>query len=249
MSAIATEHADPGPGQLQDTCHDMREPIACVLALAAAALAEPELPAAARGRLDEIVAQAEWLAEIIRLRLPGNGAAAKSAGRSDLVRIINEAAAAERLTCSTELNVVWPGEPVLLPLDRVILRRMIANLLSNATRAAGASGTVRIEIERHDGRAVVVVEDDGPGFGAIQPGSGLGLQAVARSAIAHGGRLECRHSVLGGVRVTLWLPLLNPVGPADAELQKDRWCGGQRACRGGADGSADGSAGWLRQRR
>jgi len=196
----------------------MREPIACVLALAAAALAVPELPAAARTHLDGIVAQAEWLADIVRARLSANEPTATSAGRNNLARIISEAAAAERLTCSTELNVVWPAEPVLLPLDQVDLRRMIANLLSNATRAAGPSGTVTIEIERHDSWGLVVVEDDGPGFGAIPPGSGLGLQAVARSAVANGGRLECRPSAPGGVRVSLWLPLRDQAGPADAAL-------------------------------
>ena len=51
--------------QLRETFHDMRQPVASTLALAAAALTEPDLPAAARNRLEQIVEQAEWLADMI----------------------------------------------------------------------------------------------------------------------------------------------------------------------------------------
>jgi hypothetical protein len=48
VSAIDVSDAVADVGPLQEACHDMRQPAASVLALAAAALAEPELPAAAR---------------------------------------------------------------------------------------------------------------------------------------------------------------------------------------------------------
>jgi hypothetical protein len=56
---------------LREACHDMRQPVAGVLALAGAALAEPGLPGAARVRLEEIVQQAEWLADMIQDWLDG----------------------------------------------------------------------------------------------------------------------------------------------------------------------------------
>lgn len=56
---------------LREACHDMRQPVAGVLALAGAALAEPGLPGAVRVRLEEIVEQAEWLADMIQDWLQG----------------------------------------------------------------------------------------------------------------------------------------------------------------------------------
>jgi nitrogen fixation/metabolism regulation signal transduction histidine kinase len=35
------------------------------------------------------------------------------------------------------------------------------------------------------------VVDSGPGFGKIPSGTGLGLSAVAKAVVKHGGRMEC----------------------------------------------------------
>jgi hypothetical protein len=55
--------ADQG---LCETCHDMRQPVAGVLALAEAALTEPGVPRRVRVCLEQIVQEAEWLAETIQ---------------------------------------------------------------------------------------------------------------------------------------------------------------------------------------
>src|SRR5579864_5955868 len=94
--------------QLRETFHDMRQPVANTMALAAAALTVPALPAVARDRLEQIIEQAEWLADMIHgclvaqqqeepddFEKPGHDLA-------DLVRVVDEAIAAECLT--------WPGE-------------------------------------------------------------------------------------------------------------------------------------------
>jgi len=83
----------------------------------------------------------------------------------------------------------------------------MANVLDNAIRAAGPSGSVTIEIRSQDDWALVMVDDSGPGFGGIQTGLGLGLRAAARNVASYGGRLECGCAPLGGLRVSLWLPL------------------------------------------
>jgi C4-dicarboxylate-specific signal transduction histidine kinase len=82
----------------------MRQPVAGVLALAGAALAEPGLPQPARARLEQIVEQAERMADMIQDWLyaalpsePGDGA--------DLYRIISEAVAAECSAGPMQVNV------------------------------------------------------------------------------------------------------------------------------------------------
>jgi signal transduction histidine kinase len=208
--------------QLRDTCHDMREPIASVLALTAAALAEPGLPAAARLRLEQITGQAEWLAEMIQEFLyeaakeeqeEENGiagidirVAGEAAGRPDAVCVVGEVIRAGRLTWSCDLSVTAPADPVRCTLHPVLLRRVVSNVLSNAARAAGPSGLVTVRIWQSKGLLRLVVEDNGPGFGNVPCGFGLGLAWVTRTVVRHGGRIECGRGAGGGARVSVWVP-------------------------------------------
>ena len=184
----------------------MRQPIAGVLALAGATLTEPGLPTAARARLEQIVQQAEWLGEMVQSWLQANQPDEAGAG-ADLARVVSETVAADCVGSPVEVSVVWPAEPVRASIHPVVIRRIMANVLGNAKRAAGPSGSVTIEIRSQDGLALVVVDDNGPGFGRIQGGLGLGLRAAARNIASYGGRLECGCAPLGGMRVSLWLPL------------------------------------------
>jgi K+-sensing histidine kinase KdpD len=199
---------------LREVCHDIRQPIAAVLALAGAVLAEAELPQDARGRLEKIVELAEWQSDVIENWLEIAAAdAAPIEGHTDAVWVVNAAAAAERLIWAGDLSLIWPPEPVFIQPHPVILRRMTANLLQNATRAAGSAGAVTVEVSRCRSQMLLIVEDDGPGFGRLANDNGLakchglGLSSVARQAVQYGGRLECGQGSLGGGRVSLWLPL------------------------------------------
>jgi signal transduction histidine kinase len=198
----------------------MRQPIASVLILADAALTEPDLPAAARGRLEQIVRQAEWLADMISDCLaahvqeePGEMEEFDD-GHADVVQVIGEAVAAERLTWAGDVTLTSPAGPVWCALHPVVLRRIIANVLGNATRAAGLAGEVSVEIGAYPGAVVLAVEDNGPGFGQLPSGTGLGLWVVARNVVSNGGRMECGCGAHGGARVSLWLP--RPGGGGDA---------------------------------
>jgi len=191
----------------------MRQPVASMLALAGAALTDPALPRAARARLEQIVEQAEWLADLVEHALDTAGPGTSGNHMTDLWRVVNDVVAAERVTWPGEVKMAGVAEPVLAAIHPVLLRRMAANLLNNATRAAGPSGTVTVEIGRQQNLALLVVEDSGPGFGKIEKGLGLGLSMVSTNAIRHGGRLECGGGGTVGARVGLWLPLA--VGQAD----------------------------------
>ena len=190
---------------LRQACHDIRQPVAGVLALAGAALAQAELPESVRTYLHEIVRLAEWQSDVIEhwLQVPAGGSDSPA---TDVVRVVNDAAADERLTWAGDLTLLWPPDAVFVSLHEVTVRLMAANLLANATRAAGPSGRVTAEVSRRACWILLAVEDSGPGFGRLPRRSGYGLSAVAREALEHQGRLECGRGRLGGGRVSLWLP-------------------------------------------
>ena len=201
-------HAHGWADEWRQACHDIRQPIAGVLRLAEAALSRPDLPDNLRESLDKIVGLAEWQSDVIEhwLWVPDDWSS--TAEETDVLSVITEAVAAQQVTWEGDLTVLWPtGRPVLVGLPRVSLRRVTANLLENATRAAGPSGKVTVEVSVQADRLLLVVEDDGPGFGLLSWGSGLGLSAVAREAVEYNGRLECGRGGLGGARVSLLFPI------------------------------------------
>jgi K+-sensing histidine kinase KdpD len=184
-----------------------------MMALAAAALTEPDLPAAAQHRLEQIVGQAEWLSDIIRNCLPKQQQEEpEETGKSgrataDVAQVVGEVIEAERLTWPGDMKLVAPAEPVRCMVDPVLLRRAVSNVLGNAVRAAGPAGTVSVEVRRCDDTVMVAVEDSGPGFGEIPSGAGLGLTAAARNITKYGGRIEYSCGVHGsGARVSLCFP-------------------------------------------
>jgi signal transduction histidine kinase len=190
--------------RLRETCHDMRQALAGVFALAGAALTEPGLPQNARDRLEQIVGQAQWLADMLQESLHADEHVSRVL---DLTSLASEAVESELVTYAGRLDLAWPDAPVLTRGSRVTIRRMIANLLSNATRAAGPLGHVRVETAYEQDQALLLIDDSGPGFGRIAEGSGLGLHSVARGMDGSSGRLEYADGDLGGVQARMWLPL------------------------------------------
>jgi signal transduction histidine kinase len=199
--------ATPALGSaLQAARHDMRKAVASMFALTTDALAEPSLPQAIRPCLQQIVEQAEWLADLIDHSLQTAEPGAPGARQTDLSRVVNEAVAAERVTWPGDLRILGAARPVFTAVHPVVLRRTVANLLSNSTHAAGPSGMVTVKLSHDRRSAVLAIEDTGPGFGKIERGLGLGLAAVSRYVAMHSGRLTRRRSSSGGAYVSLRLP-------------------------------------------
>jgi nitrogen fixation/metabolism regulation signal transduction histidine kinase len=110
--------------------------------------------------------------------------------------------------------------------DRVRIRQILNNLLTNSLEALEGRPEARVEIETHvaeDGpkqMAAIVVADNGPGFqrdliGTVfdpyvtskPKGTGLGLAIVKKIVEEHGGRIEADNRRSGGARVRILLPL------------------------------------------
>lgn len=206
VPSVADDDAADEAQRLRETCHDMKQPLACVFALVAAALAEPGLPRSAADRLEQLVEQARCLRDMIE-QLLHDPHPEDRVRLLDLAFLAEEIAAAERLVYEGEIVFTRPSEPVLTWGDQQDIRRIIVNLLGNATRAARPLGKVQIDVRNEQETAQLTIDDSGPGFGRIPEGHGLGLQSVARSIGRYEGSIDYGRGSLGGVRVRLRLPI------------------------------------------
>lgn len=130
-------------------------------------------------------------------------------------------------TFSQPVDVDIDLEPADLrvDVDRALGTRLIGNLLENAARY-GERSPVFVKARLEGSRAVVEVEDRGPGVpeeslvALFQPffradtsrsrrtgGAGLGLMIVRRAVEAHGGSVSAANADEGGLVVTLDLPV------------------------------------------
>ena len=116
--------------------------------------------------------------------------------------------------------------------DAALLHRMIANLFDNELKHLPAACTVTICLSSLEDSALLVVEDDGPGFesevlsqiferrvkGRNSTGHGLGLAFVEAVVRGHGGTIQASNGSEGGARLTITLPLAvhstSPLSPA-----------------------------------
>jgi len=200
--------APPKGGTLLRTCHDMRQPIATILMLATAASLESGTPPRVQQYLDEITGQATWISDMVHTILHhAPTVEPEVVNVVDVTKRVVAIAAASGVTAVIELLA---APSVFAFVDRVLVGRAIANLVDNATRAAGPDGHVRLSVRSRGPAVVVIVEDDGPGFGEAPCGTGLGLSMTAFVASTCGGQLALKASRLGGGKVTLTLPRTPP---------------------------------------
>jgi signal transduction histidine kinase len=138
------------------------------------------------------------------------------------VRIITERAASGGVTLVNEI----PADLPMLRADERLLKQILLNLLSNATKFTQSGGSVTLGAAlRPEGGIALVVADTGIGIaeadieraltpfvqidGALNrryPGTGLGLPLTRSLAELHGGVLEIRSELGEGTVVTISLP-------------------------------------------
>jgi signal transduction histidine kinase len=116
---------------------------------------------------------------------------------------------------------------VKIDADAALIHRMIANLFDNELKHLPAACMVTIQLRNEHESALLILEDDGPGFapevslhllerrvkGRESNGHGLGLAFIDAVARAHGGTVSASNREAGGARVTVTLPLASARQP------------------------------------
>jgi signal transduction histidine kinase len=126
-------------------------------------------------------------------------------------------------TCSQRFNAQYLGLSHLEILGNApLIERALENLLENAAKYA-TNSKVEVQLEQHEGFAVLIVTDHGPGMnrdaleqatdiffrapGTQGSGSGVGLSVVKRIMESHGGTVRLEGVQPHGLQVRLAFPL------------------------------------------
>lgn len=224
---------------LSSISHDLRTPLASIEGAGTTLLeGDPALsPASTRDLLETIVEESQRMTRMVTNLL-------------DMVRVesglltarkawvpLEEVIGVARLRLDDQLTghpveVRLPDEPLLAPIDELLMEQVVVNLLENAARYTPAGTPVSIGAWREADQIVVEVADHGPGIppgeeeavfrkfyrlatqrpptSGASAGTGLGLAICKGVVLAHGGRIWVEHRPGGGASFRFAIPAGSP---------------------------------------
>lgn len=189
-------------GHVQEFFHDLRQPVAAISALVAAAETIDGIPDEVFHRLEQIREESRRISALIR-QAQSESLEPEPLDAGALTIRLGESFEA---TTGSSIQIVSDADATVVA-DATALTRALGNLIENALRAAGDGGHVLVTVHKREEWVRFDVHDSGPGFGAGPRGeSGLGLKVVAWFAATHDGMLTVERSHLGGTLVRLSLP-------------------------------------------
>jgi signal transduction histidine kinase len=197
----------------QQLSHDIRHELGTIMLLASLLMLGPDVGPEGRQRARQLLGEARWLDQMQRAYEDVVSETPVAAWpEQEPIRVdafTREVVAATMLSTSTKIR--FSGEEAWAHADRLAFWRALRNVISNAVRAAGAEGQVDVRVTSQGGWTSTQVDDDGPGFGAVAPGTAsLGLGIVQESVASWGGELQIRRGGLGGCCVRLRMPAAAP---------------------------------------
>ena len=162
--------------------------------------------------LSRIESSAELTEKVLDLRSPAG----------EVLNLLGPASEARGL----ELVAEFPDAAVEVLGEEEAIRQALSNLVDNAVKYSLAGGRVSVRLQAENGRAVLEVEDRGPGIDGEHldriferfyrvdrarsrelGGTGLGLAIVKNVARRHGGGVEVESERGRGSTFRLWLPV------------------------------------------
>jgi len=206
------------------TAHELNEPLGAILGFAQLATKTSGLPESTVRDLEKVTRAALHARDVIKKLLLFARQTPPQKAPLDLRQVVQEALdflqpRFDQATISLmrELEEV---PPVLADASQV--RQVVLNLLVNALQATEDGGKVRTTLQVENGRASLIVQDDGCGMSEevrkqvflpfyttkeVGQGTGLGLSVAHGIVTSHGGTIEVESSPGHGSRFKVELPL------------------------------------------
>lgn len=217
---------------ISDTSHELQTPLAILRAEIEAlqdGVREAD-PKTLETLHDSIIRLSSLVKDISLLSQAREGAFGENMHDEDLSEIVQTAAEhAASLLTEAELEMELEIEPELIvKCNKTRIRQLIDNLISNSIRYTNLGGKVRLKVFRERKRVFIHCEDSAPSpskdsipklFDRFfrddrsrsrrSGGSGLGLPICWAIVTAHRGQIQAEKSELGGLKVTVALPIHN----------------------------------------
>jgi len=216
---------------MADISHELRTPLA-VMRAELEAMEDGIRPldaTALRSLQGEVGALTKLVDDLFDLSLAEVGGPTYRRERIDLrvlLPVVAEAFQASFAERGLTLRVELPEQPLWVLGDESRLGQLLHNLLENSRRYTDSGGQTVLRALRDGERVLVQCEDSAPGVDAASlerlferfyraersrnrasGGTGLGLAICRGIAEVHGGKLSARASALGGLLLTLELPV------------------------------------------
>jgi two-component system OmpR family sensor kinase len=222
-----------------DAAHELRAPLAALLADVEVTLRRPRDAAEYASTLDSVRTEAQRLRntadQLLMLARADAGALAAQWERIDVIDLVDEVTERWRSLATrrgVELHSEAPDDLAVIG-DPGLLRRLLDNLIDNALRYTPPGGCVAVHAVVAGGRWRIVVSDSGPGVdprvrstlfdrftrsdrarGRDTGGAGLGLSLCTAIAAVHGGTISFDATTRRGAQFVADLPMEPPGLPA-----------------------------------
>jgi heavy metal sensor kinase len=217
-----------------DASHELKTPLTVLRSGIERAITHPKAPPEVLEVLEETLIETKRMAEMVdsllMLARADEGRAPLHLESVDLREILEEVAETASIFSEhsgVHVTVDVPKVALAVPIDRMRVRQLLMNLLTNAIKYTPAGGSIAIHSERGAGNVVVTVQDSGIGIAAgdlphifdrfwradqarsrtgQRPGAGLGLAISKWIAEAHGGSITAQSRPGRGTTLTVTLP-------------------------------------------
>ncbi len=209
---------------LRAISHDLRTPLTTIIGATTLILEDGshmETDEVKRLLLD-IQEDSEWLLGMVENLLsitriqPGEEATLKT--QPEIIEdVIADAVIKTRKRFpDVSINMTIPQDIIMAPMDSMLIKQVILNLLENAVRHSGDTESILIETYRKGSYVIVEVSDRGKGLLAAQEessssdsakGHGIGLPVCESIVKAHKGFFESENRPGGGAIFRFGLPI------------------------------------------
>lgn len=151
-------------------------------------------------------------------------------------RVVEEGEESAIATTTHRVVYTGPHAPVVVQGDELRLEQVLQNLIQNAIKYSPIGGMVHVQLEQHDTRVGISIQDEGIGIPQKDvpqlfqrfyrasnvsrhqiSGLGIGLYIIKELVTLHGGRVEVASEEDRGSTFTVWLPLAQDAGTITQE--------------------------------
>lgn len=213
---------------LRAVSHDLRTPLTAISGTVSVLLESPEVSEKNLTMLSDIKQDADSLIVMVENLLSVTRVQDGTMPLKKREDLLEEVAGDALLTvrrrfpdCKVDLEL--PEDILYLPMDSLLVRQVMVNLLENAIRHSGDTRHIRMRLYRQEDQAVVEVRDRGRGLspevlqavrtGEAMPltgdatrGMGIGLSVCQSIIKAHGGFFTAENDPSGGAVFRFGLP-------------------------------------------